>query len=139
MIPVSCTVWKVYKCGVFFGRYFPVFRLNTWKYGPEKTPYLYTFHTVLGYDYDCLHYGMGSFLMIGQKKILFQCIKVDKQFVIIVLYHFYRFVLKFSVFSIESISGFLDPNCLFNNDQSSLRSNDSYIHELIAITKEVLY
>ena len=26
--------------------YFPVFRLNTGKYGPEKTPYLSTFHVV---------------------------------------------------------------------------------------------
>ena len=30
----------------FSGLYFPVFRLNTGKYGPEKTPYLDTFHVV---------------------------------------------------------------------------------------------
>ena len=30
------TVWKVSKCGVFSGPYFPVFGLNTGKYGPEK-------------------------------------------------------------------------------------------------------
>ena len=34
------------KYGVFFGPYFPVFGLNTGKYGPEKTPYLDTFHAV---------------------------------------------------------------------------------------------
>ena len=28
------------------GLYFPVFGLNTRKYGPEKTPYLETFHAV---------------------------------------------------------------------------------------------
>ena len=35
------------KCGVFTGPYFPVFGLNTGKYGPEKTLYLDTFHVVL--------------------------------------------------------------------------------------------
>ena len=30
----------------FSGPYFPVFSPNTGKYGPEKTPYLDTFHTV---------------------------------------------------------------------------------------------
>ena len=34
------------KYGVFSGPYFPVFGLNTGKYGPEKTPYLDTFHAV---------------------------------------------------------------------------------------------
>ena len=34
------TAWKVSKYGVFFG-------LNTGKYGPERTPYLDTFHVVL--------------------------------------------------------------------------------------------
>ena len=29
------------------GLYFPVFGLNTRKYGPEKTPYLDTFHAVI--------------------------------------------------------------------------------------------
>ena len=50
---------KVYKYGVFSGPYFPVSGLNTKiyfvnlhiqskyeKYGPEKTPYLGTFHAV---------------------------------------------------------------------------------------------
>ena len=34
------------KYGVFSCPYFPVFSTNTGKYGPEKTPYLDTFHTV---------------------------------------------------------------------------------------------
>ena len=47
---------KVYKYGVFYGPYFPVFRLNTGIYGvfspntrkcgPEKIPYLDTFYAV---------------------------------------------------------------------------------------------
>ena len=50
------TAWKVSKYGVFCGPYFPAFGLNTeylsvfcpnaGKYGPEKTPYLDTFHAV---------------------------------------------------------------------------------------------
>ena len=31
---------------VFPGQYFPLFGVNTGKWGPEKTPYLYTFYTV---------------------------------------------------------------------------------------------
>ena len=48
--------WKVSKFGVFSGPYFPLFGLNalylsvfspnSGKYGPEKTPYLDTFHAV---------------------------------------------------------------------------------------------
>ena len=34
------------KYGVISGPYFPVFGLNTGKYGPEITPYLNTFHAV---------------------------------------------------------------------------------------------
>ena len=40
------TASKVCKYGVFSDPYFPVFSPNTGKYGPEKTPYLDTFHTV---------------------------------------------------------------------------------------------
>ena len=36
------TAWKVSKYGVISGPYFPVFGLNTGKYGPELTPYLDT-------------------------------------------------------------------------------------------------
>ena len=35
------------KYEVFSGPYFPVFGLNTGKYGPEITPYLDTFHAVI--------------------------------------------------------------------------------------------
>ena len=38
--------WKVSKYGVSSGLYFPLFGLDTWKYGPEKTPYQDTFHVV---------------------------------------------------------------------------------------------
>ena len=34
------------KYGVFSGLYFPIFGLNTGKYGPEKTPYLGSFHAM---------------------------------------------------------------------------------------------
>ena len=35
--------WKVSKHRVFPGTYFPLFGLNTGKYGPEKALYLNTF------------------------------------------------------------------------------------------------
>ena len=38
--------WKESKYGVFSGPYFPVFRPNTEKCGPEKTPYFDTFHAM---------------------------------------------------------------------------------------------
>ena len=44
------TAWKVFKYGVFSGPYFPVFGLNTGKYGPEKSRYLDTFHAVFVRD-----------------------------------------------------------------------------------------
>ena len=40
------TARKISKYRVFSGPYFPVFRLNTGKGGPEKTPYLDTFYTM---------------------------------------------------------------------------------------------
>ena len=40
------TAWKVSKYGLFSGPYFPVFIPNTLKYGPEKSPYLDTFHVM---------------------------------------------------------------------------------------------
>ena len=42
------------KYGVSSGPYFPVFGLNTGKYGPEETPYLSTFHSVL-FTLTCLY------------------------------------------------------------------------------------
>ena len=41
------TAWKMSKYGVFSSPYFPAFSLDTGKYGPEKAPYLDTFHAVL--------------------------------------------------------------------------------------------
>ena len=51
------TAWKVSKYGVISGPYFPVFGLNTGRYGPEIAPYLDTFHAVnfkfqIYYEYD---------------------------------------------------------------------------------------
>ena len=40
------TLREVSKYGVFSSPYFPVFELNTGKYGPEKPPYLDTFRAV---------------------------------------------------------------------------------------------
>ena len=37
----------MFKYRVFSSHYFPVFGLNTAKYGPEKTPYLDIFHAVV--------------------------------------------------------------------------------------------
>ena len=45
------TAWKVSKYGAFSGTYFPVFSPNTGKYGPEKTPYLDTFHGVASHAF----------------------------------------------------------------------------------------
>ena len=40
------TAWKVSKCRGFSDPYFPVFGLNTEKYGPGKPPYFNIFHAV---------------------------------------------------------------------------------------------
>ena len=40
------TAWKKSQYGFFSGPHFPVFGLNIGKHGPEKTPYLDTFHVV---------------------------------------------------------------------------------------------
>ena len=44
---ICYTGWNVSKYGDISGPYFPVFSLNTGKYGPETIPYLDTFHAVL--------------------------------------------------------------------------------------------
>ena len=55
-----CTVENVSKYVVFSDPYFPVFVLNTGKYGSEKTTYLDTFHAVASSQmfscgfYNCL-------------------------------------------------------------------------------------
>ena len=43
---ITVTASKISKYGVFSAAYFPVFGLNTGKYGPEKNLYLDTFHAV---------------------------------------------------------------------------------------------
>ena len=40
------TEWKVSKYGLFSGLYLHIFSPKMGKYGPEKTPYLDTFHSV---------------------------------------------------------------------------------------------
>ena len=52
------TAWKLFKYEVFSGRSFPIFGLNMeiygvniGKYGPEKAPYLDTFHAVQSVSY----------------------------------------------------------------------------------------
>ena len=45
-LSIIITAWKVSKYGVFSGPHFPVFGLDTGKYGPEKPPYMDTFHAV---------------------------------------------------------------------------------------------
>ena len=44
--PLTISLHEVSKYRVISGQYFPVFGLNTGKYGPEITPYLDTFHVV---------------------------------------------------------------------------------------------
>ena len=48
------TVSKVSIYEVFSGSYFPLFGLNTGKYGPEITPYLDIFHAVYYYQIPVL-------------------------------------------------------------------------------------
>ena len=43
---VNNTEWKAVKHGVSSGPYFPVYSPNMGKCGPEKTPYMDTFHEV---------------------------------------------------------------------------------------------
>ena len=50
---VFCAVWKISKYRVFSGSYLDIFSPNTGKYGPEKNPYLYTFHRLFPWIY-CL-------------------------------------------------------------------------------------
>ena len=42
----NVTAWKVSKYRVFSTPYLSVFSPNAGKYGPEKTPYLDTFHAL---------------------------------------------------------------------------------------------
>ena len=53
------------KYEFFSGPYFPAFGLNTGKYGPEKTPYLETFHAVSIFEVD---FHSGSIVVLTNKK-----------------------------------------------------------------------
>ena len=46
----------------FSGAYFPVFRQNTGKYGPGKTPYLDNFHAVFPLFVYLFHVTFGIFV-----------------------------------------------------------------------------
>ena len=48
----------MFKDRDFCDPYFPVFGLHTGKYGPEKTPYLKTFHAVILVEPDTLVSGL---------------------------------------------------------------------------------
>ena len=67
------TAWKVSKYGVISGPYFPVFGLNTGKYGPEITPYLDTFHAVRQVGFhrggvtSLINYFLKTYLELSQK------------------------------------------------------------------------
>ena len=64
------TAWKVPKYGVFSGPYFPVFGLNTGKYGPEKTPYLDTFHALcIVRLYNLIFQDIGYKIIMSQKSL----------------------------------------------------------------------
>ena len=52
---ISFTAWKVSKYGVISDPYFPVFGLNTGKYGPEITPYLAAYYAVIVFSYSSLN------------------------------------------------------------------------------------
>ena len=51
----ALTGWKVSKHGVCSGPYFLVFGMNTGKYGPEKMPYLDSFHVVSNLSVKAFH------------------------------------------------------------------------------------
>ena len=72
---ISCTTWKVSKYGLFSGPYFSVFSSNTGKYGPEKTPYLHVFHSVMISNFRLVFFPLVS--LFGML-FVFRC-KVKKQ------------------------------------------------------------
>ena len=49
----------------FPGPYFPVFGLNTGKYGPKKAPYLNTFHAVILSKRSMKHLILSEFLIFS--------------------------------------------------------------------------
>ena len=63
---------KIVQYGVFLGSYFPVFGLNTGKYGPEKTLYLNIICTLVTGD---LGFGFGPFeLQLWICDLVYQCV-----------------------------------------------------------------
>ena len=64
------------KYGVFSGSHFSVFGRNTGKYGPEKTPYLDSFHALLEFSLKF------NFILLAVKaaKILEHFINFEEKF-----------------------------------------------------------
>ena len=58
------------KYGVISGRYFPVFGLNTGKYGPEITLYLDTFHAVFQKETSGLLSGIHQIITLIHQHLL---------------------------------------------------------------------
>ena len=61
------------KYGVYSGAYFSVFSPNAGKYGPEKTPYLDTFHAVLLNPHISNEADNPPYRMCGKKGKTVQC------------------------------------------------------------------
>ena len=62
------------KCGVISGPYFPLFGLNTGKYGPEITPYLDIFHAVQNKEFVIISSGLRN-NTLKRKNLEALCIK----------------------------------------------------------------
>ena len=58
----------------FFWSVFPLFGLNTGKYGAEKTPYLDTFHAVLINKHFQPHHKFSKIFSRNNMKVSFSCI-----------------------------------------------------------------
>ena len=64
-------MWTTFQCSLrekcsnteFSGAYFPVFRQNTGKYGPGKTPCLDNFHAVVTLFVYLFHVTFGIFVL----------------------------------------------------------------------------
>ena len=70
--PIGFAAWKVSKYRVFSGPYFPVFGLNTGKYGPEKTPYLDIFHAVIAMLHTSNIFAGPEFMWVFFPKVCFK-------------------------------------------------------------------
>ena len=89
----------------------------------------------------CLRMGLRTFPWDGKKIILFQFVKkvVRKLLKTTFLFHFYRFVVKYLKYCfIMKCLSFCLENDLISPKQSSFRSGDSCINQLLSINNEIL-